>query len=114
MPESNGSAEKLLDSKLSALDFRVKERQRLVEEAFATHLPDLPLQLLRQSFGARIQMLRSPGMDYGHPDVLPGETSIKLTQIGPVPIKYSRRGRALFAERVKPLPRVRTASKMRP
>lgn len=75
----------------------------------AKYAPDFPLELIRKTFNAKIECLRSPDIDFGYEEVLPGE----IRFVPHIPIKFSKRGRALFEERVKPLQPTGRAGKIR-
>lgn len=120
MPNTNGSSDQQLDAKLKAIDDWVQMRRKQVEEALATHLPDFPIQLLRETFGAKLVSLRSPTVNFGPeperglvagplwyvPWVIPkppkGDYPVVVVEMSPEKRRFLRR-----------LRRVRRASKIR-
>jgi hypothetical protein len=107
-----------IDRAAAALGARVHQRQLEVESALARHCPEFPLALLRQAFGARLESVRTPDIDYGpdppaavplsEPWVRPkppkGDYPVVVAQMSPEKRRFLRRKR---------LPRVRRAGMMR-
>lgn len=70
-----------LEQSIQNITERQAQRRAIVQESMARRMPEFPLELIRETFNARLEFYRSPEIEFGREEVLPGEVrSCRTTQ----------------------------------
>lgn len=105
-----------LEAAVRSIDERMQQRREQVAAALARHLPDFPVDRLRETFGARVESIRCEQISYGPEppeSVVPGDPwVIPKPPKGDYPVIVAMMSEAK-RQRLNRLRRVRSAGKIR-